>query len=77
MMEREITVSVLRHAELSENGESMRDSRGERGLTIIELLVALVLSSILIFVLYKTFIRQHKTYTVQEQVLICRRTLVP
>ena len=67
-MEREITVSVLRHGELSENGESMRDSRGERGLTIIELLVALVLSSILIFVLYKTFIRQHKTYTVQEQV---------
>ena len=46
----------------------MRDSRGERGLTIIELLLALVLSSIIIFVLYKTFIRQHKTYTVQEQV---------
>ena len=46
----------------------MRDSRGERGVTLVELLVALVLSSILIFVLYKTFIRQHKTYTVQEQV---------
>ena len=46
----------------------MRDSRGERGLTIIELLLALVLSSIIIFVLYKTFIRQHKTYAVQEQV---------
>ena len=65
---RRITVSPLRHAEVSENGARMRDSRGERGLTLIELLVALVLSSILIFVLYKTFIRQHKTYTVQEQV---------
>jgi prepilin-type N-terminal cleavage/methylation domain-containing protein len=46
----------------------MKDSKGERGLTLVELLVALVLSSILIFVLYKTFIRQHKTYAVQEQV---------
>jgi len=46
----------------------MRDRKGERGLTLVELLVALVLSSILIFVLYKTFIRQQKTYTVQEQV---------
>jgi prepilin-type N-terminal cleavage/methylation domain-containing protein len=46
----------------------MRDSRGERGLTLVELLVALVLSSILIFVLYKTFIRQQKTYMVQERV---------
>jgi prepilin-type N-terminal cleavage/methylation domain-containing protein len=63
-----ITVSVLRHAELSENGARMRDSRKDRGVTLIELLIALVLSSILIFVLYKTFLRQQKTYTVQEQV---------
>jgi len=46
----------------------MRDSRGERGVTLVELLVALVLSSILILVLYRTFVGQHKTYTVQEQV---------
>jgi prepilin-type N-terminal cleavage/methylation domain-containing protein len=46
----------------------MKDPKRERGLTLVELLVALVLSSILIFVLYKTFIRQQKTYTVQEQV---------
>ena len=63
-----ITVSVLRHAGLSENGARMRDSRKDRGVTLIELLIALVLSSILIFVLYKTFLRQQKTYTVQEQV---------
>jgi len=68
MMGEGITVSVLRHAELSENGGKMKDSRRERGLTLIELLIALVLSSILIFVLYKTFLRQQKTYTVQEQV---------
>ena len=68
MMGEGITVSPLRHAEVIENGARMRDSRGERGVTLIELLVALVLSSILIFVLYKTFLRQQKTYTVQEQV---------
>jgi len=63
-----ITVSPLRHREASNNGARMRESRRERGVTLIELLLALVLSSILIFVLYKTFLRQQKTYTVQEQV---------
>ena len=62
------TVSPLRHREASKNGARMRDSRKDRGVTLIELLIALVLSSILIFVLYKTFLRQHKTYVVQEQV---------
>ena len=38
------------------------------GLTLIELLLALVLSSILIAALYRIFIGQQKTYTVQEQV---------
>jgi len=38
------------------------------GLTLIELLIALVLSSILIAALYQIFIRQQKTYTVQDQV---------
>jgi prepilin-type N-terminal cleavage/methylation domain-containing protein len=68
MMGEGITVSPLRHAEVIEIGARMRDSRKERGVTLIELLIALVLSSILIFVLYKTFLRQQKTYTVQEQV---------
>lgn len=39
------------------------------GLTLIELLVSLVLSGILIAALYRTFIGQHKTYAVQEQVV--------
>lgn len=43
-------------------------SRGNRGLTLIELLIALVLSSILTAVLYRAFISQQKTYTVQDQV---------
>src|SRR4030043_620471 len=48
--------------------------RGDReggkrdGLTLIELLIALVLSSILIAALYRAFISQQKTYTVQDQV---------
>jgi prepilin-type N-terminal cleavage/methylation domain-containing protein len=39
------------------------------GLTLIELLVALVLSSILIAALFRTFVGQQKTYTIQEQVV--------
>ena len=49
----------------------VRGDRGElrkNGLTLIELLVALVLSSILTAVLYRAFISQQKTYTVQDQV---------
>jgi prepilin-type N-terminal cleavage/methylation domain-containing protein len=40
-----------------------------RGITLIELLIALVISSILIAAVYRTFIGQQKTYTVQEQVV--------
>jgi prepilin-type N-terminal cleavage/methylation domain-containing protein len=42
--------------------------RQKNGLTLIELLIALVLSGILIAALYQLFIRQQKTYTVQDQV---------
>lgn len=41
----------------------------EKGLTLIELLVALVISGLLIAGLYRTFISQQKTFTVQEQVV--------
>lgn len=41
----------------------------ERGLTLIELLVALVISVLLIAGLYRTFIGQQKTYSVQEQIV--------
>jgi prepilin-type N-terminal cleavage/methylation domain-containing protein len=40
-----------------------------KGLTLIELLVAMAISAILIAALYRTFMGQHKTYTVQEQVV--------
>ena len=43
--------------------------RGYKGLTLIELLVAMAISSILIAAIYRTFIGQHKTYMVQEQVV--------
>ena len=46
----------------------MRKRRKDAGLTLVELLVALVLSSILIAALYRTFISQHRTYTIQEEV---------
>ncbi len=41
----------------------------EKGLTLIELLIALVISALLIAGLYRTFIDQQKTFTVQEQVV--------
>ncbi len=40
-----------------------------KGITLIELLVALVISSILVAALYRTFIRQQKTYMIQDQVV--------
>jgi prepilin-type N-terminal cleavage/methylation domain-containing protein len=40
-----------------------------KGITLIELLVALVISGILVGGIYRTFLGQQKTYTVQEQVV--------
>jgi prepilin-type N-terminal cleavage/methylation domain-containing protein len=40
----------------------------DKGVTLIELLIALVISGILIAALYRIFIGQQKTYTVLEQV---------
>jgi prepilin-type N-terminal cleavage/methylation domain-containing protein len=40
-----------------------------KGLTLIELLVAMLISAILIAAIYRTFILQQKTYSVQEQVV--------
>ena len=41
----------------------------DKGITLIELLVALVLSGLLLAAAYRTFIGQQKTYVVQEQVV--------
>jgi prepilin-type N-terminal cleavage/methylation domain-containing protein len=41
----------------------------DKGVTLVELMIALMMSSILIAALYRTFIGQQKTYTVQEQVV--------
>src|SRR4030042_6241606 len=46
-----------------------------RGLTLLELLVALVISALIIAGLYRTFIGQQKTYTVQEQVVDMRQNV--
>jgi type IV pilus assembly protein PilW len=42
--------------------------RGNKGLTLVELLIALALSSLLTAVLYRAFISQQKNYMVQDQV---------
>jgi len=41
----------------------------QNGITLIELLVALVITAGLIAIIYRTFIGQQKTYVVQEQVV--------
>jgi prepilin-type N-terminal cleavage/methylation domain-containing protein len=41
----------------------------KQGVTLIELMIALVMSSIIIAALYRVFISQQRTYTVQEQVV--------
>lgn len=44
------------------------EPKRKNGLTVIELLIALVLSSILTAVLYRAFISQEKAYSVQDRV---------
>lgn len=41
----------------------------KKGITLIELLITLVISAILVAGVYRTFISQQRTYTVQEQVV--------
>lgn len=50
-------------------------SKNVKGVTLIELLIALAISSVLVGALYWTFIRQQKTYTVQEQVVDTQQNL--
>jgi len=47
----------------------MCKGKRDRGLTLIELLIAMAISGILIAAIYRTFIGQQKIYTVQEQVV--------
>jgi prepilin-type N-terminal cleavage/methylation domain-containing protein len=47
----------------------MHKLKKDEGLTLIELMVAMAISAILIAAIYRTFIGQQKTYTVQEQVV--------
>jgi prepilin-type N-terminal cleavage/methylation domain-containing protein len=49
--------------------------RTNRGLTLIELLVALTISAMIIAALYRTLSGQQKTYTVQEQVVEMRQNV--
>ena len=49
--------------------------RTNRGLTLIELLVALTISAMIIAALYRTLTGQQKTYTVQEQVVEMRQNV--
>jgi len=43
--------------------------KGSKGVTLVELMVALVISAVLIAALYRTFIAQQKAYNIQEQVV--------
>jgi prepilin-type N-terminal cleavage/methylation domain-containing protein len=49
--------------------------RKNKGITLIELLVALTISGVLVGAIYRTFIGQQKTYTVQERVVDMQQNL--
>ena len=43
--------------------------KGNKGLTLLELLLAMAISAVLMAAVYRTFIGQHRTYAVQQQVV--------
>ena len=43
--------------------------KGNKGLTLLELLLAMAISAVLTAAVYRTFIGQHRAYAVQEQVV--------
>ncbi len=49
-------------------GWSLAAPNGSNGVTLIELLIALVISAILVAGIYRTFINQQRSYATQEQV---------
>jgi len=61
------------------NGEKKKMTTGwamkERGVTLIELLVTLVICSIVVAGIYRVFIAQSKAYTVQDQVAEVQQTV--
>lgn len=63
---------------MNEDGEIMkmiRIRKKEKGLTIIELLVALVIFSMVIAGIYRVFVSQTRAYTVQDRVVETQQTI--
>ena len=53
----------------------LRRLQNSDGMTLIELVVALLISTILMFSIYLTYLSQHKAYTVQDQVTDMQQNL--
>ena len=71
-----IEVSLFQQSGQFKDGAKMNSIlKKNKGITLIELLVALVISGLLVAGLYRTFIGQQKTYTVQEQVVDMQQTM--
>jgi prepilin-type N-terminal cleavage/methylation domain-containing protein len=63
-------ISLSQQSDHSKDGIKMDAIlKKNKGLTLIELLVALVISGFLLAAVYRTFIGQQKTFVVQEQVV--------
>jgi prepilin-type N-terminal cleavage/methylation domain-containing protein len=63
-------VSLFQQTGQFKDGAKMNSIlKKNKGITLIELVVALAISGLLVAGLYRTFIGQQKTYTVQEQVV--------
>src|SRR4030042_2722127 len=68
-----MTPIIPYHSPRSDLSEEKRMNK--RGLTLIELLIVLVISTILIAGIYRTFIHQQHTYTVQDQVVAMQQNV--
>jgi prepilin-type N-terminal cleavage/methylation domain-containing protein len=59
----------VRGGQTEEEGMNPNEGSNEKGMTLIELLVGLVISAIIVAGVYRVFVAQTRAYTVQEQVV--------
>jgi len=65
------TAGTARHA----TSQVRRDMRGERGFTLTELLVAMVLSAIVMSALYSAYVTQQRAFQTTEDVTVAQQNL--
>ena len=65
----------MKKRKIEENKLRNHLSFNKRGVTLIELLVALVIGGIVVAGIYRVFIAQSKAYTIQDQVVEVQQSI--